>query len=57
MTDLPLLTILIALPLLAGLACLFVKAEGARWLALIGTLIDLAISIYAWVQYNPDGPQ
>ena len=57
MTGIPLLSLLIIVPLVAGVLCLFVKAEGARWLALIGTLIDLAISIYAWVQYNPDGPQ
>jgi NADH-quinone oxidoreductase subunit M len=56
-TGIPLLSLLIIVPLVAGVLCLFVKAEGARWLALIGTLIDLAISIYAWVQYNPDGPQ
>ena len=54
MTGIPLLSLLIIVPLVAGVLCLFVKAEGARWLALIGTLIDLAISIYAWVQYNPD---
>ncbi|HET7282813.1 MAG TPA: NADH-quinone oxidoreductase subunit M [Sphingomicrobium sp.] len=57
MTGIPLLSLLIIVPLVAGVLCLFMKAEGARWLALIGTLIDLAIGIYVWVQYNPDGPQ
>jgi NADH-quinone oxidoreductase subunit M len=56
-TGLPLLSLLIIVPLLAGVLCLFVKANGARWIALIGTLIDLAISAYLWVQFDPDGPQ
>jgi len=57
MTGLPLLTILFALPLVAAMLCLFVKAAGARWIALIATLADLAIGIYLWVNYNPDGAQ
>ena len=43
MTELPWLTLLIAIPLIAGVVCLFVNANGARWVALIATLIDLAI--------------
>jgi NADH-quinone oxidoreductase subunit M len=53
----PLLSLLIVVPLIAGVLCLMVKAEGARWIALVGTLIDLALSIDLWVQYDPDGPQ
>ena len=55
--GLPLLSLLILVPIVAGILCLFVKAEGARWIALIGTLLDLALSIVLWAQYNPDGPQ
>ena len=51
------LSLLIIIPLVAGALCLCVKAEGARWIALIGTLIDLALSIALWVRFNPDGPQ
>ena len=54
-TGLPLLTILIALPLVAALLCLLVKANGARWIALVATLADLVLGIYLWVNYNPDG--
>ena len=36
------------MPLLAACSCLFVKANGARWIALIATLIDFALSIYLW---------
>jgi NADH-quinone oxidoreductase subunit M len=56
-SSLPLLTILIAVPLIAGALCLFVRDEGARWIALIGTLIAFAISIYLWVAFDPNGAQ
>ena len=56
-SGLPWLTILIALPLAAGAACLFVKANAARWIALVATLLDLAIGVYLWVQFDPNGAQ
>jgi NADH-quinone oxidoreductase subunit M len=56
-TGLPLLTILIALPLLAGALCLFVKANAARWIALVATLLELALSAYLWIQFDPNGAQ
>ena len=43
MNDLPWLTILIAVPLIAGALCLFVRAEASRWIALIATLAALNI--------------
>ena len=52
-----LLTILIAIPLIAGVLCLFVRADGARWIALIATLLDLALSAYLWILYDPNGAQ
>jgi len=55
--TLPMLSILIAVPLIAGALCLLVRAEGARWIALIATLIDLALSAWMWLAFNPDGPQ
>jgi NADH-quinone oxidoreductase subunit M len=56
-TDLPLLSILIALPLVAGLICLFVNANAARWVALIATLLDLALGAYLWATFDPNGAQ
>ena len=56
-SGLPLLSLLIIVPLAAGVLCLFVNAPAARWIALIGTLVDLAISIGLWGQFNPDGAQ
>ena len=57
MTDLPLLTLLIAIPLVAGVICLFVNANAARWIALVATLADLALSIFIWIAFDPSGPQ
>jgi NADH-quinone oxidoreductase subunit M len=56
-SGLPLLSILIALPLVAAMLCLFVKANPARWIALVATLAELALGIYLWANYNPDGAQ
>jgi NADH-quinone oxidoreductase subunit M len=56
-SGLPLLTILVAVPTLAGLLCLFVKDSGARWIALIATLIDLALSAWLWIAFDPAGAQ
>jgi NADH-quinone oxidoreductase subunit M len=56
-TGIPLLSILIALPLLAGVLCLFVGAKAARWIALIATLSCVEIGIDLWLLYDPAGPQ
>ena len=58
MTGLPLLTILIAMPLVGGgaRACSSTRTR-ARWIALLATLLDLALSIYLWAGFDPNGPQ
>ena len=57
LTGVPLLSILIGLPLVAGMVCLFVGANAARWIALGTTLAALAIGIAIWLGFDPDGPQ
>src|SRR5439155_16963798 len=57
MSTLPLLTLLIAIPLIAGGIALFLNASGARWVALIATFIDFALSIELWANFDPNGPQ
>jgi len=57
MSGLPLLSLLIAVPLIAAALCLFVTATGARWIALVATLLDFALSIDLWAKYDPDGSQ
>ena len=57
MSSWPLLTLLVAIPLIAGGVCLFVKAEAARWVALVATLLDLALGAYLWLAFDPNGAQ
>lgn len=57
MPGFPILSVMIALPLLAAFACLFVKAPAARAIALAATLAELALGILLWVNYQPGGPQ
>ena len=57
LTGLPILSILIGLPLIAGMVCLFVGARAARWIALIVTLLDLALGAWLWAAYDPAGAQ
>ena len=51
------LTLMIAIPLLAGLVCLYVSPGGARWIALAATLADFALGVMLWVQFDPGGAQ
>ena len=53
----PILSLMIALPLLAAFACLMVGARAARWIALVATLADLALGILLWTKYEIGGPQ
>src|SRR5436309_8655571 len=53
----PVLTLLIALPIFAAIACLFADAKAARWIALGATLLDLLIGIWLWSAYQTGGAQ
>ncbi|QNM82952.1 NADH-quinone oxidoreductase subunit M [Sphingomonas sabuli] len=57
MTGVPVLSILIALPLLASVLCLFVGANAARMIALGTTLVAFAIGIWMWLAFVPGGAQ
>ena len=46
MSQLPILSFLVLFPLVAGVIALFLSANGARWLALLTTLI---LSLYTSV--------
>ena len=41
------LTLMIAVPLIAALACLYVSPGQAKWLAFAATLVDLALGHHA----------
>lgn len=53
----PILTLMVAIPAVAGGICLFSGASAARWIALAATLIDLALGINLWLNYDIGGPQ
>jgi NADH-quinone oxidoreductase subunit M len=48
---------MLAVPMAAAIACLFVSANAARWLALAATLADLGLGILLWDAYEIGGPQ
>ncbi len=51
------LTLMILVPLLAAVACLYSGDRTARWLALGATVIDLVLGLYLWAAYDPNGAQ
>src|SRR4028118_1960986 len=55
--DFPILSLMIALPLLAALACLFVSARAARWVALGTTLALFVLGCLLWGAYDLGGAQ
>jgi NADH-quinone oxidoreductase subunit M len=59
MTGFPILTVMLVIPAVAAVACLFANAQTARWIALIATLVDFALGIVLWVNFDigPNAPQ
>lgn len=57
MTDLPILSLMLLVPLVAGVICLMVSAQAARTVALVATLIDLALGIVLWTSFDIGGAQ
>jgi NADH-quinone oxidoreductase subunit M len=59
----PILSLMIAVPLVAGAWCLFApgdeeaRAKSARWVALLATLVDLALGIVLWLSFDIGGAQ
>ena len=48
---------MIAVPLVAAAVALFTNATKARWIALIATLVDFALGIALWANYDIGGAQ
>jgi NADH-quinone oxidoreductase subunit M len=57
MNGLPILSLMLAVPVLGAIGCLFLPARGARWMALAATLADLLLGILLWSAYQVGGPQ
>ena len=55
MTGFPILTVMLAVPLFAAIACLFVNAQTARYLALAATLVDFVLGVLLWVNFDTAG--
>jgi NADH-quinone oxidoreductase subunit M len=57
MTDFPILSMMIALPLLGAILCLFASDQTARRLALGITIATFALGIMLWANYDLEGAQ
>jgi NADH-quinone oxidoreductase subunit M len=55
--SIPILSVMLALPIVAAAGCMVLNANGARWLALAATLADLALGILLWASYDVGGAQ
>ena len=53
----PILSLMLAIPAVAAVACLFLSASAARWTALAATLIDLALGVVLWTSFDVGGAQ
>jgi NADH-quinone oxidoreductase subunit M len=52
MDGFPLLSLMMAVPMAGAIACLFVDANKARWIALIATLVDFVLGIALWANFD-----
>jgi NADH-quinone oxidoreductase subunit M len=53
----PILSLMLAVPLIAAIVCLNLSNAGARWLALWATALELALGIALWASYDTGGAQ
>ena len=57
MGGFPILSLMLAVPLVGALVCLFVGANAARWTALAATLANLVLGIVLWLNFDIGGAQ
>jgi len=57
MAGFPILSVMLLVPMLGAVACLFAGEKQARTIALVATLIDLALGIALWANYDVGGAQ
>jgi NADH-quinone oxidoreductase subunit M len=55
--DFPILSIMLAVPMIGALACLFARAEMARVIALTATLFTFLLGCWLWASYDVAGAQ
>lgn len=52
MNDFPILSVMLAVPALAAVACVYSGAARARWIALGATLANFALGVLLWVNFD-----
>lgn len=57
MQGFPILSLMLLVPLVAAMACLMVEARAARTIALLATLVDFALGVMLWVNFDVGGAQ
>ncbi len=55
--DFPILSLMMAVPMAAAIACLFIGASAARWTALLATLVELVLGCVLWANFDIGGAQ
>ena len=48
----PILSAMMAVPMAGAIACLYAGASGARMIALLATLVNLALGIVLWLAFD-----
>ncbi|WP_423142480.1 NADH-quinone oxidoreductase subunit M [Parablastomonas sp. CN1-191] len=51
----PILSLMLLVPLVGAIACLFVDARLARTIALVATLVDFVLGVVLWAQFDVGG--
>ena len=57
MQGFPILSLMLLVPLVAAMVCLMVEARAARTIALLATLVDFALGVMLWVNFDVGGAQ
>jgi NADH-quinone oxidoreductase subunit M len=57
MGGFPILSLMLLVPLVGAIACLFLDAKPARMVALVATLIDFVLGMLLWANYDIGGAQ
>jgi NADH-quinone oxidoreductase subunit M len=55
MSGFPILSLMLAVPMVGAIACLYANANAARWIALAATLVDLALGAVLWAGFDQSG--
>jgi NADH-quinone oxidoreductase subunit M len=53
----PILSLMIVLPVVAAVVCLYISANAARWTALLTTLVNFGLGCLLWATFEIGGPQ